>query len=227
MMKIYQLNKSVIRLTNNAVSFLNGLTSNTMDKPWNAFVNIHGMIIATFDQLVFNEEEVWIIVEKFCVGEVVQHLERYAKLSGVKIEIKDNFFVYFDCAGDWPLEKGDLFIPQKQGRLIITKKQLSPNVSDEEFTLFRLKNNIPMQGVDYKDDFLLNINEEDFISFTKGCFLGQEPISKVHSRSRPSWRLVVKAEEDCTDEERAKMTSKAVDSQTNQRLGFVFVSNKD
>jgi folate-binding Fe-S cluster repair protein YgfZ len=74
---------------------------------------------------------------------------------------------------------------------------------------------------------LLNVSErEDLVSFTKGCFLGQEPISKVHNRSKPTWKLVVKSAEDCPPEERSKMTSQAIDPQTKKTRGFVFVKNE-
>jgi hypothetical protein len=57
--------------------------------------------------------------------------------------------------------------------------------------------------------------------------LGQEPISKVYNRSKPSWKLVVRFEDDCAPEEKGRMTSKMKDPETGKALGFVFVSNKD
>lgn len=228
-MKNYPLNKQVIIFKNNAVEFLNGLTANAMDKPQNAFVDIHGMIISVFDQLILNEEEVLAVIDTDHVEVVLAHLDRYMKVSGVKAEKKD-WNVYFDCAeaGNAPLVEGDHLILQKRGRLIITPRQLQPTMSEEEFTLFRVQNNIPLQGVDFKaGEFLLNVSETDYVSFTKGCFLGQEPISKVHNRSKPSWKLLVKAEADCSDEEKEKMTSKVKDPSAQKSLGFLFVSNKN
>ena len=226
-MKSYQLKKSAIIFKNNAVEFLNGLTANAMDKPQNAFVDIHGMIISIFDQLTLNEEEVLLVLDKDRTEAVLGHLDRYMRVSGVKAEKKD-WNVYFDCEGSAPFADGDHLIPQKKGRLIITRRQLSSTMSEEEFTLFRVQNNIPFQGVDFKvGEFLLNVSETDQVSFTKGCFLGQEPISKVHNRSKPSLKLVVRAEEDCKDEEKMKMTSKIKDPRTQKSLGFLFVSNKN
>ncbi|OGX28143.1 MAG: hypothetical protein A3D10_07635 [Omnitrophica WOR_2 bacterium RIFCSPHIGHO2_02_FULL_48_11] len=224
-MKIYKSNKTVLSLRNNAVAFLNGLTSNAMDKPWNAFVDIHGMIISVFDQLVLNEEEVLAVIDKDRVEAVLTHLDRYMRVSGVKAEKKD-WNAYFDCEGNVPLAEGDYSIPQKKGRLIVTARQLHPTLNEKAFRLFRVQNNIPLQGVDFKvGEFLLNVSETDHVSYTKGCFLGQEPISKVHSRSRPTWKLMVKAESDCTDEEKAKMTSKVTEPGTRRIKGFVLAKN--
>lgn len=224
-MKIFLLNKRVLLIKNNAVEFLNGLTTNAMDKPWSAFTDVHGRVIAVFDQAVLNEEEVLISLEKDCTDAVFAHLDRYAKLSGVKIEKKD-LHVYFDCAASAPLAAGDTVIPQKKGRLIISPRVLKATISEEKFTLFRVQNGIPQQGVDFQQgEFLLNISETDHVSYIKGCFLGQEPIAKVHNRSTPSWRLMAKYEDECSDEEKAKMTSRISDPSNGRLLGFLFVSS--
>ena len=224
-MNLYKLNKQVLSFKNGAEQFLNGLSSNSMDKPQNAFCTVHGRIACTFDQIKINDEQYDIVLEKNIEESLMRHLERYLLLSGVQV-VRQNFNVYFDMEGNGPLDEGDLSIPQKKGRLILTKKQLPVNVSDEEFRLFRLKNNIPWFGVDYQpDEMLLNVSETDFVSYTKGCYLGQEFISKVSSRSKPTWKLVVRPEDECSDEEKQKMTSKTLDPVTQTVLGFVFVKN--
>ena len=50
-------------------------------------------------------------------------------------------------------------------------------------------------------------------------------MAKVHNRSKPTWQLVVRYEDELSVEEQAKMTSKAVDPKTSRALGFVFVKN--
>lgn len=223
-MKLYKLNKVILRIKNNAAQFLQGLTSNDLDKPQNAFVTIHGRIIATFDQLRLSDDEFIILVEEYFVDGLLKHIDKFVKLSGVKVErLKKN--VYFDLESDEKLDAGDQTIPQRQGRLLITDKIFESNVSSQDFTLFRLKNNIPQHGIDYTDDFLLNVSE-DFVSFTKGCFLGQEPIAKVHHRSKPSWKFLVKYEDECAPQEKEKMTSKILDPQTQRILGFIFTKNE-
>ena len=101
------------------------------------------------------------------------------------------------------------------------------SVSDDEFTLFRLDHHIPLMGVDYQaDEFILNVHEHDYVSYTKGCFLGQEPVAKVHNRAQPSRRLIVAFEDLCSPENAAKMTSKIIDPASGRFKGFVLVGNK-
>jgi folate-binding protein YgfZ len=224
--KLYKLNKSVLRICNNPAQFLNGITANTTEEPQNVFLNIHGRIVAVFDQVKINDDEFWIVLQQSCLGTLFEHIDRYIKLSRVEVQ-KLEKHVYFDLKDNSaPIPETALVIPQKKGRLIVSDKELQESVSDEEFTLFRLRNNIPMQGIDFNDDFVLNVDEKRLVSFTKGCFLGQEPVSKVHNRSRPTWHLVVEYEDKCDEQLKQKMTSKAIDPETKRRLGFIFKRNE-
>jgi len=223
-MKLYKLKKVVLSVNNNAAKFLDGLTSNTLEQKKNAFLDMHGKIVATFDQIKIADDRFLILIEDHYYEKLLLHLDKFMKLSKVEIK-KEDYNVYFDLDGDYTLQNGELTLDERKGKLIITKTELKCDVNDQDFTQFRLKNNIPLHGEDYQNTLLLNVGEE-FISFTKGCFLGQEPISKVHSRSQPAWKLIVKFEDECTDEEKAKLTSKTKDKESGKVFGFVFVRNK-
>jgi len=224
-MGLYRLDKTVVRVCGNAEKFLMGLSSNTLDKPQNAFLNMHGRIVATFEQVRAGDDEYWLVVQQAYVDPLLAHLERYARLSKTLVERKPSA-VYFDCLGDYPLAAGDLSIVQRAGKLILTDRDLPAAACDEAFTLFRLEHFIPFQGVDYTDDMVLNVHEHDFVAYTKGCFLGQEPVAKVHNRSKPTWKLVVCDEDGVSDEQKTAMTSKAVDPKTHKVKGFVFIRNQ-
>jgi len=225
-MQLHKLNKAVLSLKNNPAQFLNGLTANTPDEPQNVFLNIHGRIIAVFDQVKINDDEFWIVLQQSYIDVLLEHVDRYVKLSQLEVQ-RLNKHVYFDLSDNSKTISGKEFvIPQKKGRLIVTDNELVETVSEEEFTLFRLQNNIPMQGIDFNDDFVLNLGESGLVSFTKGCFLGQEPISKVYNRSRPTWQLVVEYEDKCDEQMKRKMTSKVLDPDAKRMLGFVFKHNE-
>lgn len=224
-MNLYKTNKIVLEIKNNPSQFLNGLTSNDLDKSQNAFLNIHGRIIATFDQVRKDEDTFWVVLEKDYVARVLEHLDRYAKLSGVEIK-KLGLNVFFDIDLGLKREiKKAVYVFQKVGQLIIVDENLKAGVSEEEFTIFRLKNNIPLLGIDYKEEMILNVSGDDFVSFSKGCFLGQEPVSKVHNRSKPSWKLIVKFLDECLLEEKENLTSLGIDSETKKERGFLKIKN--
>jgi len=222
-MRLYKTTKSVLSVSPEPVKFLNGLTSNSLDKPRNAFLNIHGRIVATFDQLKIRDDTYFLVLEQAFVGDVLAHIDRFVKLSKAVVRPED-YSVYFDLDKAYATGRDEYIIEQQAGRIVITRKHLDINVDDEAFTLFRLRNNIPLQGADYRNELLLNVSEDEFVSFTKGCYLGQEPVSKVHHKSKPTWKLMVKYESECSKDEKAKMTSRAKDEK-GRVLGFTFARN--
>jgi folate-binding protein YgfZ len=223
-MRIYLLNKMVIRILGNAAQFLSGLTSNTLDAPQNAFLNLHGRIIATFEQVRTGEDEFLLVLAPSAWESLKAHTDRYARLNKTTIEPVSRH-VYFDLDSTMPLEPKDHTVVQKAGRLVVTDRTLSSTISDSEFTRFRLEYQLPMHTVDYGDDMVLNVHEHDFVSYTKGCFLGQEPVAKVHNRSKPTWKLSVCYLDELTAEDQAKATSVVEEPVTGRRRGFVFVKN--
>ena len=223
-MKNFKLDRTVLRIRSNAAHFLNGLTSNTLDKPRNAFLNQYGRIIATFDQIQTGDDEFLIVLEPFALDALLNHIKKFLMLSKTTVE-PTALNVYFDLEGSYKTGQGEYAVAQKVGQMVITPQKFFADVSAEEFTLFRLKKNIPLHGVDYTDELLLNIDEYEHVSYTKGCFLGQEPIAKVHNRSKPTWKLVARFEDQLTPEEQAKMTSKVRDPQTGKIIGFAFIKN--
>ncbi len=210
-MTLYRLDQIVLKISGNAARFLNGLTSNTLDKPLNAFLNQHGRIMATFFQQQSAEDEFLVAVPPATREDLLQHLDRYAKLNHTQIQTTD-LKAYMDV---------------DTAKVLFKKEDIPNQISLEQFTLFRLEQGLPLLGIDYQpQEFILNLDENRYVSYTKGCFLGQEPVSKVHSRSKPTRKLVVKFEDKCTPEEKLSMTSKATDPATGRVKGFVFVSNK-
>lgn len=223
-MKLFLLDKVVLRIANNTENFLNGLTSNSLDKPRNAFLTQHGRIIATFDQIKTGADEFLIVMERFAHEPLMQHAKKFLMLNKTTAE-PVSLHVYFDLNGEYKPSAGEYQIIQKAGQMILTPNALKADVLAGEFTLFRLLNNIPVHGTDYKDELLLNIDEYEHVSYTKGCFLGQEPIAKVHNRSKPTWKLIVHAQDELTPEEQAKMTSVICHPDKGKNIGFVFVKN--
>lgn len=224
-MRLYQLNKTVLSIRNNPAAFLNGLTSNSLDQPRNAFLNIHGRIIAVFDQVQVSEDEFWAVVEPAFVDKLLAHIDRYLKLSRAEVRRLDKRVYFAPEATTESLSAHGKIIPQRKGSVLISDETLEAVAPDDAFTLLRLRHRMPLQGIDFTDEFVLNVSAEDFVSFTKGCFLGQEPVSKVHNRSKPTWQLAVRYEDECDEESRAKMTSKVLDPDTKRVLGFTFIRN--
>ena len=206
-MRLYKLPDTVLSIKGNTAAFLNGITSNTLDAPLNAFLNQHGRIIATFRQQIISDDEFLISVSPVAVDNLLKHLERNAKLSRVSMAPGTQ----------------RIFIDLDTTQTIWTAEDHINSINDDEFILFRLDHQIPLMGVDYQaDEFILNVHEYTYVSYTKGCFLGQEPVAKVHNRAQPSRQLIVQFEDQCSPEDAVKMTSKIADPESGRLKGFIF-----
>ncbi|MBI5073517.1 tRNA-modifying protein YgfZ [Candidatus Woesearchaeota archaeon] len=178
-MRIYPLNNYfILSLKPNAEKSLSGLTTNTTSAKQNACIDKFGRIVATFWQQKLNDNEIIIILDKRASGPLLEHLKQHLALTNTKIERKKDLFAYYD------LEKKEVLLSQTK---------MESNVSEEEFIEFRLRNNIPLQYIDYNNEMILNVSY-DFVSFTKGCYLGQEVIARVHHLGKAPKKLVADLE---------------------------------
>ncbi|MBI5002256.1 hypothetical protein HZC31_02635 [Candidatus Woesearchaeota archaeon] len=198
-MRIYKfMDKSVLLVTNNPDKLLNGITSNTLDASKNAFLDKFGKIIATVDQARISEDSLLLVVSSSCLQQLYTHLKPYLQLSGTKIHAT-KYSVYFDLDTAYQTAKNDIrnneyCISQTKGQLVLTEKKIESTISDEDSLLFRLENNIPLHGVDYTNDMILNVSPS-FVSFTKGCYLGQEIVARVNYLGKAPKKLVADFEQ--------------------------------
>jgi aminomethyltransferase len=59
-------------------------------------------------------------------------------------------------------------------------------VSPEAFDLLRIEAGIPWPGMDIDETVVFNeLGREDWVSYTKGCFVGQEIVARIKYRAHP------------------------------------------
>lgn len=187
MTKYYKTKKIVLKFSNNPFILLKGITSNTLDAPKNAFLDRFGKIIVVFHQIKFYDH-VLVIFERKFLDRLMDHLKRFLALTNVKVK-KIDFDVYCTI-GKHKIMDDEIMIKQKVGSILLTNNEYE-SVKKEEYIKFRLKNKIPVQGIDFDNEMVLNI-DKDLVSFKKGCYLGQEIVSRVNFKSSPPKKLMVK-----------------------------------
>ncbi|MEO8574841.1 MAG: glycine cleavage T C-terminal barrel domain-containing protein [Pyrinomonadaceae bacterium] len=63
-------------------------------------------------------------------------------------------------------------------------------ISEELFETLRIENGIPLYGIDMDENTIVpEIGIEDTISYTKGCYIGQEIIARIHFRGHVAKKL--------------------------------------
>ena len=63
-------------------------------------------------------------------------------------------------------------------------------ISDGDFEILRIEDGMPIYGVDMDENTIVpEIGMDDVISYTKGCYIGQEIIARIHFRGHVAKRL--------------------------------------
>ncbi len=213
-MRIYEsIHHETLRLWPGASEFLSHYSTNTPELPRGIFADTHGRIVAAYDQYRVSADESLLAVAHVARTALLNHLAKYLALADSKMELTSHR-VYFDLNGD-------------AARIVFSEKEIPATVSEEEFTLFRLRHKIPLQGRDYDHPMVLDVfDDADRVSYTKGCYLGQEIIARVHFRAKPPKKLVVCYEDELPPERRAPMTSRTTDPASGRTLGFLLIDNE-
>lgn len=217
-------NLKALRFRGRAADFLKAYTTNLPHHPRSAFVDVHGRIVAMADQALVSPEEAIVVVGRDFEERLRKHLSPYLFLYGTEIS-DTGLEVYWDLGGSHRPASGETSILQKAGQIVLSPVPLEAKVSPEAFRLFRVRHNLPLQGVDFDQDVLLNVADDDRISYDKGCYLGQEIVARIHFRGKPAKRIVVRTEEECGEGERERMTSRVWEPEKNAWTGFLQVPN--
>jgi len=121
------------------------------------------------------------------LGEMVRaHLTRMRLRARCEIEPEEHeaVLVFGGDAGfvtDWP------------GAREALDCGLEPTLSEEELELRRIESGVPRWGHEI-DDRILPAEaglDQTHVSFSKGCYPGQEPVARLHYRGHPNRRLRV------------------------------------
>ncbi len=90
----------------------------------------------------------------------------------------------------------DLFVPieavprVREAILSRGKEYGARAVGQSAFEIARIEAGVPREGVDAGEGYIILESElNDAVSYTKGCYLGQEVIARIHWRGQPAKRL--------------------------------------
>lgn len=119
--------------------------------------------------------------------------ERQYKISERKISGTQVFIAAHNRCG----EPGfDLFIPAgfapKVLETILARGAVlgARQAGFAAFEIARIEAGVPREGVDASENYIILESElEPAVSYTKGCYLGQEVIARIHWRGQPAKRL--------------------------------------
>ena len=192
-----------------AVQFLDGLITNDIKTLEDgaqmnaAFPNAKGRLIAVVrvirqgDRFLFETEEatrkaVYDNLFRFTMAgdffvEDISDTYRFIKVYDRSFIPITPPFIEFDMrrSTEYFVHREDAF--DFQGEL---KYLEAADVSDELYETLRIESGTPKFGVDMDETTIVpELGIEDLISYTKGCYIGQEIIARIHFRGHVAKRL--------------------------------------
>lgn len=193
-----------------AVQFLNGLITNDVAKLADgeemlaAFPNVQGRLLAIVrvlrsgDKFLFETDE--ITREK-----VFNNLFRFTYAGDFFVEDLSENYQYFEVLNEsepraiatgvfqfTQSASSDYFIPVVAADTFRSDLNVSKamEISDELYEVLRIENGVPKYGVDMDETtVVLETGLVEAVSFTKGCYIGQEIIARIHFRGHVAKQL--------------------------------------
>lgn len=188
-MPIAQLDRTVIKLTGEGVAaWLDGLTTNSLNPDpggltFAALLTPQGKIIADFFILQTEEGVIIDTASKFGEG-LAKRLKMYRLRAKIDIEVTDlNVYAIWDGVGtEGKTDPRDI----RLGRRLITEA-LETTASVDAYNAHRLSLGIPDSQWDFETatTFPANANMDILhgVDFKKGCFVGQEVVSRMYRKT--------------------------------------------
>jgi len=187
----------VIRMTGrDRARFLHGMCTNEIKKlaPGQgcraAVVNRQGKMVADLAVLA-TADDLLLILERSNLQPTIDHLQKFIVADDVTMTPADLRAV--GLYGTPPPE-GQPTAPEPAlgGRLFAVPESSAKQISEAEYESRRIENGFPRWGVDMGPDVLpMEAGLEPIaVSYSKGCYIGQEVIQRVKTYSEPPRMLV-------------------------------------
>lgn len=189
------INRALIRLSGEDVrSFLQGLVTNDTsgDLPvWAALLTAQGK--ALFDFLIWGDgDDVLIDCERDAAGDLAKRLTLYRLRRAITIEREERLAVHWAREGD--LGAIDPRLPELGLRWLAPADE-GEEGADARWQAHRLALGVTEGRAELGDGTTLwlecNAAELNGVSFTKGCYVGQENTARMNWRQKVNRRLVV------------------------------------
>jgi len=201
-MPICRLDRTILSLKgDNVTEFLNGLITNSLndDLTFAALLTPQGKIIADFFvHRISDNDLVLETPEKF--GKILTlRLKMYKLRAKIDIEdISNSYDVYVlwankteECEGEVGLT--DPRNPKLGQRLLTEAGSLSPEHSYEDYDMHRLSLGVPDSTWDFGTEQMFpadaNMDILNGVDYKKGCFIGQEVVSRMHRKTEVRKRM--------------------------------------
>ncbi len=195
-----------------AVQFLDGMITNDMktlpdgDQMLAAFPNAQGRLLAVVR--VLRDGERYLIESEDATREkVFVNLSRFTLAGDFFIEDLSEMYAYLEMFGASELDidaavegiirfespfGSSLFVPLDHSEPLQTQlvESGAAEIPNDTFEVLRIEAGVPKFGVDMDETTIVpELGIDPLISYTKGCYIGQEIIARIHFRGHVAKQL--------------------------------------
>jgi len=155
----------------------------------NTYCQHQGKIIAII--WVFKKKDCFYLSFPSDLKEIIlSKLNMFKLMSKVEIEDYSAKVMQFGLVEE---NRENTFKITEKLSLIITREQISNSNHDSEWEYACINNKLPEVNVNYSESFIPQALDLDLnllgVSFTKGCYPGQEVVARMHYLGKPKRRL--------------------------------------
>ena len=174
-------------------TFLDGLSTNKVDSSCSTvFTTTSAKIIDVVDVIEVGDNLAVIGYEPY-KDKVLDHLQPRILQQNVTIRDITTLNNVYLSTENYPIEPGVTMSRSFLGWILVTsiKNSLQESMTHDQFTEYRTKNIIPYQGHEITSDMHpFNCGLEDLVHESKGCYIGQEILTRMRSRGKMGKQLV-------------------------------------
>ena len=203
-MGIIQLDAYVLIVSgSDRFSFIDGLSTNKVDRSCSTvFTTTNAKIIDVVDVIDVGDN-LAIIGHGPYKENLLHHLHQRILQQNVSIRDITSINNVYVSTELYPPQEGITIAESFLGWLLVTstKNPLEESMSIEEFTDYRTRKIIPVQGHEITPDVHpFNCGLEHLVHEAKGCYIGQEVLTRMRSRGKMGKQLIQVSvgEEDAT-----------------------------
>ena len=193
-MGIIQLDAYVLILAGqDRFSFLDGLSTNKVDKSCSTVLTTTNAKIIDVIDVIEVGENLAVVGYGPYKDEVLNHLQPRILQQNLTIRDISSINNVYLSTEQYEQADGLTIARSFLGWIIVTstKNQLPATISESEFTDYRIQHMIPYQGHEITSEVHpFNCGLEHLVHEAKGCYIGQEILTRMKSRGRMGKQLV-------------------------------------
>ena len=174
-------------------TFLDGLSTNKVDSSCSTvFTTTSAKIIDVVDVIEVGDNLAVIGYAPY-KDKVLDHLQPRILQQNVTIRDITTLNNVYLSTENYPIEPSVTMSRSFLGWILVTsiKNSLQESMTYDQFTEYRTENIIPYQGHEITSDMHpFNCGLEDLVHESKGCYIGQEILTRMRSRGKMGKQLV-------------------------------------